>query len=181
MSTEVIIRECPCPGTPHPEGDVVFLKEEPDVAMFVAFGVTFENVKGSALSIAEWEADMRGALGGVYLRHGIRAWTFEDAKGDGIRVEPAAIARLLPFLKGGREVIEAADALYGKALMAPFVEASEARKKERLRRRTKKSSPATSTAGSTARTPRSGSKLRVVSKPSSPTDTDGRPSEVRAS
>lgn len=183
MNTEVKVA-CPCPGTPHPEGDVVWLKPEPDVALFVAFNITFESVRGSALSLQTWYADMQGALSELYLRHGIRAWSFTDEKGDAVLIFPSTVARLLPYNKGGKEVADACDALYSTVLLAPFVEAGEKAQKAKnrgLRRPTKNSSPAGRTARSTSRTRSSGSGLRVVSPPSSPTDTDGRPSEVQAS
>lgn len=175
--TEVRV-ECPCDGTPHPDGDTVYLKDEPDVPMYVAWNVTFEGVQGSALSISEWHADMQGAFAGVYLRHGIRSWTFVDEKGDSILISPSSVNRLLPFMKGGKAVVDACDALYGTKLMAPLVEALG---RTRPQRPTKKSSAAGRTGKSTPRTPNSGPRLLVPSKPSSPSDSDGRPSEVRAS
>lgn len=183
MSTEVKVA-CPCPGTPHPDGDTVVLKAEPDVALFTAFNITFGSIEGSALSIDQFNADMQGAFSELYLRHGIDHWTFVDGRGDDIPVRPSTVKALLPFYKGGKEVIDACDALYSKELLAPFVEAAEKAQKAKARElqaRTKKSSPAGRTERSTSRTRASGSALRVVSPPSSPTDTDGRPSEVRAS
>lgn len=180
--TEVVIGECPCPGTSHPEGDVVFLKDEPDVPMFVAFNITWSDVSQESLSINEWQADIQGRLAALYLRHGIRRWTFTDEKDNSVPITPGNVARLLPYMKGGKEVADACAELYSEKLTAPFVEEMEKAKKARaLQRRTKKSSPRGPTDASTSPTSDSGSKLRVVSKPSSPDVTDGRPSEVRAS
>ena len=178
MSETEVIVPCPCPGEPHPDGDTVSLKDEPDVPMYVAWNVTFEGVQGSALSVSEWNADMQGAFAGVYLRHGIRSWTFVDDKGDPILISPSSVNRLLPFMKGGKAVVDAADALYGTKLMAPLVEALG---RTRPQRSTKKSSANGQTGKSTPPTPSSGPRLLEHSKPSSPSVSDGRPSEVRAS
>lgn len=176
--TEVRV-ECPCPGTPHPDGDTVYLKEEPDVPMYVAWNVTFEGVQGSSLSISEWHADMQGAFAGVYLRHGIRGWTFVDEKGDAILITPTTVNRLLPFMKGGKAVVDACDALYGTKLMAPLVAALGTNRSPQ--RPKKKSSASGPTERSTPPTRASGPRLLTPSKPSSPNASDGRPSEVRAS
>ena len=173
--------ECPCPGTPHPSGDTVYLKPEADVPMTLAFNVTWQNVASGGLTVEEFNADMQAAMAGVYLRHSITGWTFVDEKGEIIRVRPSTIATLLPPHKGGLKVAEVADELYSATLVAPLqraVEKAQANlaifQNRELRRQKRKSSRAGRTATSTSAPTASGASHPSPSAPSSPANTAGK-------
>ncbi len=68
-------------------------------------------------------AIIEGGLAEVYLRFGIKEWSFKNAKGFPEPVTPENIERLLPYNGGGREVAEVADALYSGEVFRPFREA----------------------------------------------------------
>lgn len=150
---------CRCPGTPHPS-DWVELAPAPSVALGIA---ALYVIRAS-----ENEADLRGALAGVYLRNGIVAWSFVDEDRRPVKVAPDAIERLLPFADGGLLVADAADALYSNEVLRPLVARSSI------------SSPDGPTAASTSPSPSTGTSLPTDSSPSSPSVTDGTPSEVLA-
>lgn len=112
----VPIAVCPCPGAPHPDGDVVYL--HPELGMD----------GGMAAQAAMWIEDpiKRGvALYGAMIDYGIAEWTFVDADGRPEPIEHDTIRRLLPWQRGGAEVSHAAAAQYGAAVMTPFAQLME--------------------------------------------------------
>jgi hypothetical protein len=178
---EVNVGACRCPGSPHP-ADLVFLKPEADVAMVLAFNVTWQTMAGAGLSIDEFNADMQAAMAGVYLRHGIASWNFTDEKGEAVLIRQENITRLLPPRNGGLQVAERANDLYYAELTRPLELAVEQARANRakslnreLRRQTRKSSPHGPTGGSTRATNGSGPTPREPSAPSSPASTAGTP------
>lgn len=100
-------------------------------------------------------AIIEGGLAEVYLRFGIKEWTFKE-NGLPVPVTPENIERLLPYNGGGREVAEVADALYSGEVFRPFREALE------------KFSQRTLTEPSTSASSRNGSKPPKRSGRSSP-------------
>ena len=112
----VVHLPCPCPGTPHPY-DVVTLREAVTNRMGMATSTVLRLAAGD-------EITMQSELGLVFLRYGIERWTFTDRSGPveiGEPVDATIIERWLPFAKGGFEVLEAANALYGEDVFRPFV------------------------------------------------------------
>jgi hypothetical protein len=194
----VPVGECRCIGTPHAQGDEVFLKPELDVPMAMAAHAAMnmesltKRVRSGELSMTQANAETQYALTSVYLRFAITGWTFVDAKGNPEPITQANITRLLPWGKGGAEVAERADTLYSEPLFAPLVEASEAATKllekeaaeaaQRLnrqqRRQMKKSSPNGQTEKSISVTRHSGNMPQALSPRSLPPSSAGRPSEV---
>ena len=158
MTSDVKVA-CSCPGTPHPDGDTVTL--HPSVTLPI--GVAAMSVIRSASNVPDIEA----GLAGVYLRHGIAAWTFVDADGRPVPITPPFIAAYLPWPES-LTVAEAADALYSEAVMAP------------LARKTSKSSPPGPTELSTSPSPSTGPTPLAPSRRSSRNATAGTPSEVPA-
>lgn len=134
----ISVGACRCPGAPHAE-DAVFL--EP----------TLTNPMGaaawSAIRSAATASDAEGGVAGVYLRLGIRNWTFVDEAGNPEPITPDNIERLLPFAHGGSELVEQANKLYVDDLMAPLL---------RQRAKSATSSDAGPTASSTLPSPDSG-------------------------
>jgi len=100
-----------CPGNPHPF-DVVTLRKHASIAM----GVAVSAVLGAA---AGDEPRMQAGLATEFLRWGIEAWTMPAPVGE--PTERETLEQWLPFENGGLEVVEAASALYGSDVLAPFV------------------------------------------------------------
>ncbi len=180
---EVNVGPCRCAGGAHTHGDIVYLKPEVDVPMQLAFSAAWKELTGDGLTADEFQADMQGVLGGIFLRHGISGWTFTDEEGTAIRVKPEAIRALLSPSKGGLKVVDRADDLYSKELFAPLVAAAQEAQVQRdknlrreLRRQTRKSSPAGPMESSTHPMNGSGSTHPEPSVPSSRATSAGMPS-----
>jgi hypothetical protein len=150
---------CPCPGTPHSDGDTVFLAPKLGFnAGVIADSKLVDILHGSG----DVEA-VKAALLATYISDGVRAWTFVDADGADVPVSPQTIqAILLSDYELGVVVAEAADPLYSKAVTNPLL------------RRMSASSPPSPTNGSTSRKRASSAKRRTASAPSltsiTPTD-----------
>jgi hypothetical protein len=126
---------CPCPGTPHPDGDTV--------SLFPKLGL-HDGVYAQRKIITAMEGKADGdeviaTLMDVYCRKGVAAWTLVNDKGKALPVTPENIeAMLLSDFSIGNVVAEAADTLYSPALIDP------------LRLQVVKSSRPTPTNGSTS-------------------------------
>ena len=146
----VQVGPCQCKGTPHPDGDVVYLSPV----------LTMAGGMAARAAIAENFSDVVGLqerLARIWLSHGIVGWNFVDDFGQPIPYTAERAATALPYDGGGREVAEAADDLYAEAILRP------------LRERSSSSSPTgptdASTSPQTTSTPSS-------SAPSSPPDSE---------
>lgn len=132
---------CPCEGSPHPDGDVVYLW--PELSMpggMAAQGAIAEAYVGTSLD----QLRLQELLARVWIRHGVAEWTFLDDLGVPIPVTPETVEVALPFAKGGRLVADKADDLYAEAVTAPLVERLSVLSK---RGPTRASQPATSRNG----------------------------------
>jgi len=78
------------------------------------------------------------------MRYSVRKWTFEDEDGP-IAISPDNVDRMLPWLKGGKEVADAVSTLHQATALAPFVASFKNRRAARKKTRTKSSSPDGST------------------------------------
>lgn len=127
-----------CEGNPH-LFDVVTLRKHATIPMGIAVAVVVNHAAGD-------EPRAQAGLAVEFLRYGIEAWTFPEPVTEPL--DRAIIERWLPYENGGLEVVEAASALYGSDVLAPFV------------RRFSKPSPAgpadhlTSATNGSGRTPR---------------------------
>jgi hypothetical protein len=131
----VNVGACRCPGAPHADGDVVSL----DTELSTPAGIAAQ----AALSEGDsWEEKYSGLVMGL-MRFSVRAWTFRDEDGP-IPVTPTNVERMLPWLKGGKEVAAAVTDLHQATILTPFVEAFNSRKNGK-KTRTKSSSPTGST------------------------------------
>lgn len=132
---------CPCEGSPHPDGDVVYLW--PELSMpggMAAQGAIAESYGEEGLD----QLRLQEQLARVWIRHGVAEWTFLDDLGGDIPVTPDTVERALPYAKGGRLVADKADDLYAEAVTAPLVERLSVLSK---RGPTRASQPATSQNG----------------------------------
>lgn len=134
----VNVGACRCPGTPHEDGDVVFVDTELSTPAGIAAQAGLND--GSS-----WEERYTGLVMGL-MRFSVREWTFRDDNGP-VPVTPTNVDRMLPWLKGGKEVAAAVVELHQATVLTPFVEAFNRRNSTRKTRR-KSSSPSGSTATS---------------------------------
>jgi len=110
---------CPCEGTPHPDGDVVYLY--PELSMpggMAAQAAIAESWTETGFDTVRFQ----DLIAPVWIRHGVAGWTFLDDLGQPIPVNPDNVLRALPYAKGGRAVADKADDLYNEAVLAPLAE-----------------------------------------------------------
>jgi hypothetical protein len=115
----VNVGACRCPGAPHADGDVVFL----DTELSTPAGIAAQAGLNDG---ASWEERYTGLVMGL-MRFSVRDWTFRDEDGL-VPITPANVDRMLPWLKGGKEVAAACVNLHQATVLTPFVEAFNARK-----------------------------------------------------
>lgn len=153
---DMVVRagDCPCPGSPHSE-EHVYLEPELTLTMAAAGAMAIQTAGLDPI-------DQQAKLTDAYLPRAIRTWTFLEL-GPNQRVQPVEITReamnrLLPWDKGGIELVEQCDSLYSEALVRPLVA------------RLSKLSARTPTGSSTPRSRRTSSQ---PPKPSSPSSQNG--------
>lgn len=111
----VVHLACPCPGHPH-AFDVVTLDEHASNRMGVAAAASGERHAGDAVAIP-------AELGSIFLRYGIKSWTFRDANGPVTFERPIPedlIDRWLPFRRGGLACLNAASDIYTEDIFGEF-------------------------------------------------------------
>jgi hypothetical protein len=107
---------CPCEGTPHPDGDIVYLPAELSASAGMAVrGLMVEGLMGMAADL------LQERLGELWLKVAIASWTFLDDDGEPIPLTAENIVRALPYAKGGRLVADKADDLYAGSVVDPLV------------------------------------------------------------
>jgi hypothetical protein len=114
---EVPIGECRCfhtNGAPvHPDGDLVYLRPKPDLAMGLA--------AASALrQSGDYMGDTEAALFSVFVRYGVIAWNVVDSQGP-VKVTADAVLDRLGWAEGGAIVASRAATLYRDTVLAPLV------------------------------------------------------------
>ena len=155
----VRIGVCLCPGTPHADGDFIYLR--PKLDLRGGFRVKRRLLDLNQAAFAEGGpspdmAELEIQLAEAYLSEGIAAWNLVDAEGVGREVTPDSLREFL-FYDYSRSELAAdkADDLYRPAVLDPLVA------------RALSSLPATPTNGLTSRPNGHGPKRRRPSKPSS--------------
>lgn len=111
----VSLGACYCPGTPHADGDVVYLAPQLSMAGGMA----------AQAAIAEGITDpmvMQERLATIWTRYGIVGWNLLDEDGRAVDIDAGSIAACLPYGKGGRLVADKADDLYAEDILAPLVQ-----------------------------------------------------------
>lgn len=108
---EVRVRDCTCPGTPHPEGDVVYLAPKLSMRAGMAAAAIAEGT--NSIEIANGLAD-------VYLRFGVLGWNLLDDDGRARVFTPAGVEAEFPYGEGGAEISEACDGLYAQDIIRPL-------------------------------------------------------------
>lgn len=136
MDTVGVWVGCPCEGTPHPDGDTVYLRARLGLAAGTAVQSLVIEAKQTA-GVAG--ADLLGSLAEAYLLHGVVSWTFVNPLGEPIPVTPDTIrSQLLDDFERGEAVASRADDLYLGPVVLPLL------------REASPSSPLTPTDGSTS-------------------------------
>lgn len=132
MSVPVRFRGCECPGTPHPDGDVVYLAPKLSLAGGLAASADISAALGSGTMLAQlWQV--------TFVRYGAIDWNLVDEDGDPV---PFDVNVLLDDYDLAVPVAEKADELYGDTVARPFL----SRLKEISRRgRTARSTSPTAT------------------------------------
>ena len=114
----VRVGDCRCPGTPHTEGDHVYLA--PRLTATAGAAAT-AAVNATGVTVP----DIIGALAGVFMAHCIVRWDFLMAGEKVGTTEDVPINRLtideyLPWGEGGSIVTEACDGLYAEDFLRPL-------------------------------------------------------------
>lgn len=122
-------RDCTCPGTPHDEGDGVYLRP----SLTLAGGLAAEHALYDASRlypladnapadeqervVAQRTAYIRPTWFELFLRHGAEGWNLVSEDGP----IPLDLDALLADYAFARPIAEAANDLYGEAVLAPLV------------------------------------------------------------
>lgn len=116
LAPMVVIAVCPCPGSPH-DHDEVYLAPEASMTMGLRANGAVAKAGGDDGLLEEY-------LGRVLIEEGVVGWTFTDDKGEVLPVNRTTIEKTLPWGKGGAELAERANDLYGKDILTPLVKRS---------------------------------------------------------
>lgn len=160
---------CPCPGSPHPEGDTVYLREK----LGLRAGTTLQHLiiasRRQNASDDDVEpppltpmqiAEVNGNLIEQYVLLGVVGWTFVDEKGRTVPVHSDTIRSwLLDDFERATPIADKADDLYKDAVIGPLVRVAS------------ESSPDTTTDTSTSHTPTGMQSDPMPSKPFSTSTT----------
>lgn len=105
---------CPCPGSPHPDGDTVTLRDKPTFHM----GTT---ALGWAGRQTVSDVPSTGEIMEVYLRDGIIDWTFVEEDGTPRALNNEGIDWLLEDYELAFPIAEQAAELYTDRIFDPLV------------------------------------------------------------
>jgi len=108
----VRFRDCSCPGTPHPDGDVADLRPFLDYSGGAEALAAIQSVLFDTDRFAE-------VLGPVFIRRGVVGWNLLDDEGDPVPVTREALDALR--WEDAYELADKADDLYGGQVLAPLV------------------------------------------------------------
>ena len=158
MTTEnipVSIGVCLCPGTPHGDGDFVYLRAK----LGLAAGTQLQRLIVEANQNRADNAELTGKLAEAYLLLGVVDWNLVNEKGS-VPVTPDTIREhLLDDFARSAPVADAADDLYMGPVLSPLVQ------------KVAELSSTSTTKGSTSARSNGASKRRKRSKPSSTSTT----------
>lgn len=111
----VPIGPCECPGTPHGDGDFVYLAPVISMAGGMAVQGAILDAQGDSVRLQE-------LLAHVYLAHGVTGWNLLDERGKPVPCTPDRLAVAIPYGTGGQAIAEKANDLYADDVMRPLVE-----------------------------------------------------------
>lgn len=108
---EVRFSDCRCPGSPHPDGDVGYLRPFLDYAGGAEALRMMRAADGDEQKLAE-------LVGPVYLRRGLAGWNRVDEDGKPVPLPPDP-ATAIPW-EEAYWLADRADDLYGGSVLAPL-------------------------------------------------------------
>lgn len=111
----VSIGPCDCPGTPHGDGDFVYLAPVLSAPGGMAAQAAINEGMSDPIRLQEM-------LWRVYRDHGVVSWNLIDNDGDPVPITPENLELALPYGKGGRVVADKADSLYSEDILVPFLD-----------------------------------------------------------
>jgi hypothetical protein len=106
---EVRVRDCACPGTPHEEGDIVFLASTLSAEGGIAAEQDMASTRDSEELTRKWLIS--------FVRFGARGWNLLDEEGLDV---PFDVDDLLADWAIARPVAIRAGELYQASVIAPF-------------------------------------------------------------
>ena len=124
---------CPCPGTPHPDGDTVTLKDKPGLHL----GAT---VLGWANRQGEANIPTIGDIMETYLREGVVDWTFTLENGDHRPCDDEGLDWLMDDYELAYPIANAAAEVYTEAIFRPLGVKMEPTPSSRTSRNTRSTS-----------------------------------------
>lgn len=114
----VRFRDCTCPGTPHDEGDIAYLRPYLDYPGGAEALASVTNVaedgSTSLADVGEWPE----RIGPVFIRRGVVEWNVVDENGP-VPVTREALEALR--WEDAYELADRADDLYGGQVLAPLL------------------------------------------------------------
>jgi hypothetical protein len=169
----VSIGPCECPGTPHGDGDFVYLAPVLSApgGMAAQGAISDANTDSVRLQELMWR---------VYRDHCIVGWNLVDDEGEPVPLTAENKEQALPYGKGGQTVADKADDLYNEDVLRPFLARIAMLQKiadERKRRELNKRSRDGTTSGSRKGTSRTSTSRKKPPSPSStPATAEATPS-----
>lgn len=117
------MRDCACPGTPHPEGDGVWLTPTVSLAGGLALEADLRAALVEAATSDQWNEEAVSTLVTskwltTALRHCAVGWNLEDEAGP----VPFDVDRLLADYTLARHVADAAADLYSETVLVPLAQ-----------------------------------------------------------
>ena len=109
----VAIGECHCVGTPHPDGDIVYLAPKASLRLGLA--------ANAAIGQAKDVIQLQELLGIAFVRYGVTGWNVVDEHGKPVDVNNETVEARLTWDAGGRVVADRAADLYTDAIISPLV------------------------------------------------------------
>jgi hypothetical protein len=114
---EVSLGECRCPGTPHPDGDLLYLRPKLGLAAGVAIQQTVIDMAGNRSA-----PDITGLLSEAYLRYGVAEWNLVDETGKPLELTPETLReQVLDDFERATPAADRADELYMQATIGPLL------------------------------------------------------------
>lgn len=111
----VRVRDCACPHTPHPDGDVVLLRPTLSLRGGIKAQQDIRSSIGADGLVVQDELVARWME--TFVREGATGWNLLDEAG---RPVPFDIAALLADFELAGPVADKADDLYGQAVLRPL-------------------------------------------------------------
>lgn len=118
-SIPVRVGDCLCPGTPHADGDFVYIRPKLGLAGGIAIQKLVIDANNAVNPMDT--AELTGVLAEGYLIHGIVDWNLVGESGPIIITADSIRAHLLNDFERSVAVADAADDLYMKAVLAPLL------------------------------------------------------------